>query len=78
MVTKELQGAAGIVSISESTFKIDTERGAPKGIVGDLTGEAVEGERSEAVQAAGPISGDRVRTLVPEGKVSGEGSLDIT
>ena len=75
MATKELQGSAGVASIPESTFKIAT---APKDIVGDLTGEAVEGERSKVVQAAGPISGDRVRTSVPEGKVSEEGSLDIT
>ena len=78
MTTKELQGGAGGASIPESTFEIGTGRGAPKGIVGDRTDEAEEGERSKAVQAAGTISGDTVRTSVPEGKVSEQGSLDIT
>ena len=52
---------AGAASISESTFEIGTGRGASGGIVSGLTDEAVEGERSKAVQAAGPISGDIVR-----------------
>ena len=52
--------------------------GESKGIVGDRTDEAAEGGRSEAAQAAGPISGDTGRTSVSEGNVSEEGSLDIT
>ena len=78
MTATELQGGGGRESISESTFEIGTVRGASKGIVSDRTGEAAEGKRSEAVQTAGPISGDTVRTSFPEGKVGEEGSLDIT
>ena len=52
-------------SIFERTLKIDT-------------GDSVEGERSEAVQAAGLISGDAGRTSFSEGKVNGEESRDIT
>ena len=78
MATTELTGGEWRASISESNFKIDTVRGATKGIIGDRTDEGVGGEWSEAVQAAGPISDDTVRTSVPEGKVSEEGSLDIT
>ena len=78
MTTTELQGGAAVAPISESTFEIDTIRGASKGIVGDRTDETVEGERSEAAQAAGPISGDTGRTSVSEGKIREEGSLDIT
>ena len=78
MTTEELQGGAGVVSIFESTFEIGTGRGASRGIVSDRTDDSVEGERSEAVQAARPISGDTVRTSFPEGKVSEEGSLHIT
>ena len=61
----ELQGGEGIASIFERTLKIDT-------------GASVEGKRSEAVQAAGPIGGDAGRTSVSEGKVNEEESLDIT
>ena len=78
MATTELKGGEGRASISESTFEIDTVKEASKAIVGDRIDEAVEGERSEAAQAAGPTSGDALRTLVSEGKVSEEGSLDIT
>ena len=72
-----LQGGEERASISESTFEIDTVKGAPEGIVDDCTEEAVEGERSAAVQAAGPISGDTVKTLVSESEVSEEGSRDV-
>ena len=79
MATTELWGGEGRrASISVSTFEIDTVRGALKGIENERTDEVVEGERSEAAQAAGPISGDVVRTSVSAGKVSEEGSLDIT
>ena len=67
----------------QSTFEIDVISGvwerlvstSPEGIVGEWADEAARGE---AVRAAGPISGDTVRTSVSEGKVSEEGSLDIT
>ena len=78
MTATELQRGAGAALLSGSTFEIGTGRGASKGIENDRTDEAVEGERSEAAQAAGPRSGDTVRTSFPEGKVSEEGSLDIT
>ena len=52
-------------SIFERTLKIDTC-------------DSVEGERSEAVQASGLISGDTGRTSFSEGKVNGEESRDIT
>ena len=51
---------------------------SPESIADEWADEAAREERSEAVQAAGPISGDTVRTSVSEGKVSEEGSLDIT
>ena len=60
VTTEELQGGAGAASIFESTFEIGAGRGASRGIVSDRTDDFVEGERSEAVQAAGPISGDTV------------------
>ena len=78
MTATELQGGEGRASIFESTLKIDTGRGVTKSIVRDRTDDSVEGERSEAVQAAGPISGDAGRTSVSEGKVNEEESLDIT
>ena len=78
MIATELQGGEGRASILESTFEIGTVKGASQGILGDRTDEAVEGERSEAAQAAGTISGDAVRTPVSAGKVREEGSLDIT
>ena len=78
MTTEELQGDAGTASIFESTFEIGTGRCASRGIVSNRTDDSVEGERSDAVQAAGPISGDTVRTSFLEGKVSEERSLDIT
>ena len=65
MTSTELQGVEGIALIFENTLEIDT-------------GDSVEGERSEAVQAAGPVSGDAGRTSVSEGKVNEEESLDIT
>ena len=72
-----LQGGEGRASLSESTFEIDAVQGAPESIGDDCTDEAVEGERSEAIRAAGPISGDTVRTSVSESEVSEEGSRDI-
>ena len=78
MTTEELQGGAGSASIFESTFETGAGRGASRGVVRDQTDDCVEGERSEAVQAAGTISGDTMRTSFPKGKVSEEGSLDIT
>ena len=78
MTATELQGGGGRTSISESTVEICTVRGASEGIVSDRTGEAVEGKRSKAVQTAGPIGGNTVRTSFPEGKVTEEGSLNIT
>ena len=51
-------------SVFERTLKFDT-------------GDSVEGERSEAVQAAGPISGDAGRTSVSEGKANEGASLDV-
>ena len=72
-----LQGGEGRSSISKSTFEIDTVKGAPESIVGGCTDEAVEGERREVVQAAGPISGDTVRISVSESEVSEKGSRDI-
>ena len=65
--------------MSKSTFEIDAVSGVPESIGGDWADEAAQGEaRAEAVQAAGPRSGDTVRTSVSEGKVGEEGSLDIT
>ena len=69
--------------MSQSTFEIDVISGvwerlvsnSPEGIVGEWTDEAARGK---ALQAAGPVSGDTVRTSVLEGKVSEGGSLDIT
>ena len=51
-------------SILERTLKIDT-------------GDSVEGERSEAAQASGPVSGDAGRTSASEGKVNEGASLDM-
>ena len=77
--TTELQGGdKGIASIFESTLTIDTGRGVPKLIVRDRTDDSVEGERSEAVQAAGSINGDAGRTSVSDAKVNEEESLDTT
>ena len=78
MTATELQGGEGRASIVESTLKIDTGRGVPEFVVRDRTDDSVEGERSEAVQAAGPISGDAGRTSVSEGKVNEGESLHIT
>ena len=77
MTATELQGGERRASIFERTLKIDTGRGVPKFIVRDRTDDSAEGERNEAVQATGPISGDAGRTLVSEGKVNEEESLDI-
>ena len=75
MTAAELRGGEG--RASENIFEIDTVRGASEGTVSDRTGEVVEGKRSEAVQTAGPIGGDTVRTSFSEGKINEEGSLGI-
>ena len=62
----------------ERILKIDAGRGVSQFIVRERTDDSVEGEQREAVQAAGPRSGDAGRTSVSEGKVNEEKSLDIT
>ena len=60
-------------SVLERTLKIDTG----DSVGGIDTGDSVEGERSEAVQALGPISGDAGRTSASEGKVNEGASRDM-
>ena len=78
MTATELQGGEGRASVFDSTLKIDADRCVRKFIVRGRTDGSVGGERSEAVQAAGPISGEVGRTSVLEGKVNEERPLDIT
>ena len=84
VVATELRGGGGKISILECTGEVCTVKGASQGSRGDRTGEidrageAVIGERSEAVQTAGPIDGDARRTSVAEGNVGEGEALDMT
>ena len=76
MAATELQGGGGRISITECTGESAVYAAViPIASVLEMTlkidaGDSVKGERSEAVQASGPISGDAERTSVSKGKVN--------
>ena len=73
VTTEELQGGEGAAPV----FEIGVSRGASRGIGSDRKHESVGSERREAVQASGPISGDRGRTSVSASEASDKESRDI-